>query len=282
MYKVIYRSIMVVLLLAGCENRRVQEIGARPIIAETLPTSARIIEDRSGCVVGSVPDHYSFDAFYIKYCDAGGIPIISSGKVDDLALQQAYYLIMNMLAPIPEVHQELISQGAYVGIIGKNEELTHLPEYAHLDSAFWDQRARGLGGSKDLPITSSGEENLLCLPVDGNYGESITVHEFAHTISLLGLGANFERLRIEFTALYESAIQQGLWENTYAGSNVQEYWAEGVQTYFNTNLQSARSDGIHNYVNTRTELADYDPALYDFIARFFNNFEWTPTCPPSG
>ncbi len=229
--------------------------------------------------MSSVPVDYSFDPFYEKYCDADGIPIISSGEVDDRALQQAYYLIQNMLASIPEVRQELISNSAYVGIIGKNEEQTSLPEYGHLDSEYWDQRAHGLGGSLDLPITSSGEENLLCFPWDDYYGESILVHEFAHTISLMGLGDDYEPLLKEFTGIYESAIQQGLWQNTYAGSNLLEYWAEGVQTYFNTNLQSERVDGVHNYVNTRQELAEYDPALYEFIVKFFHQFDWTPTCP---
>ena len=88
--------------------------------------------------MSSVPEQYSFDSFYQKYCDAGGIPVISSGVVDDLALKQAYYVIMNMLAPIPEVRQELISNGAYFGVIGKNERLTSLPEYAHMSRLFHD------------------------------------------------------------------------------------------------------------------------------------------------
>ena len=237
------------------------------------------IGDRNGCVVGSVPKEYSFDPFYEKYCDAGGIPVISSGSVDDLALKQAYYVIMNMLAPIPDVRQELVSNGAYFGIIGKRERLTTLPEYAHMDSFYWDKRARGLGGSKASPLTSTAEENLLCLTWDRYWGESIAVHEFAHTISLAGLGADFEPLLAEFTGLYESAIQEGLWQDTYAGSDILEYWAEGVQSYFNANLEAEPPDGDHNYVNTREELADYDPALFDFISRVFHGLEWTPACP---
>jgi len=237
-------------------------------------------EDRSGCVVKDIPKRYSFDPFYKKYCDAGGIPIISSGDVDDLALKQAYYIIMNMLAPIPEVRQELISNGAYFGVIGMYESLTEMPEYAHMDNQYWDQRARGLGGGKNNPFTTDAEENLLCLTWDRYYGESIAVHEVAHTISLAGLGDNFETMLAEFTGLYESALQKGLWAKTYAGSNIQEYWAEGVQSYFNTNIEADPPDGVHNYVNTRQELAEYDPALYEFISRFFHGFEWTPTCPP--
>jgi hypothetical protein len=236
-------------------------------------------EDRSGCVVSRVPDELPFDSFYKKYCDAGGISIISSGAVDDLALQQAYYVIMSMLLPIPEVRQELIANGAYLGIIGKRERLTTLPEYAHMDSSYWDKRARGLGGAMDIKITSSAEENLLCLTWDKYYGENITVHEFAHTISLMGLGDRFDTLLMEFTGIYESAQQHGLWPDTYAISDIQEYWAEGVQSYFNANLESDPPDGVHNYVNTRDELAEYDPALFAFISKIFHDYEWTPTCP---
>jgi hypothetical protein len=237
------------------------------------------LEDRSGCVITGVPEELGVDPFYEKYCDADGIPIISSATVDDLALQQAYYIIHNMLYPIPKVRQELVEVGAYFGIIGKDENQTTLPEYAHLDSEYWDWRARGLGAGDDVRITSAAEENLLCLRSDRYYGESIAVHEFAHTISLLGFGEDFEDLLLEFTHIYNSAIEQGLWGNTYAGSNIQEYWAEGVQTYFSTNLQSALPDGVHNKVNTREELADYDPALFEFVSRIFGNYEWTPTCP---
>ena len=249
---------------------------------DTIAISEQVLsylEDRSGCVVTAVPEELSVDIFYEKYCDADGIPIISSASVNDLALQQAYYIIQNMLHPIPEVREELVEVGVYFGIIGKDENQTTLPEYAHMDSEYWDQRSRGLGAGGDMRITSAAEENLLCLRSDRYYGESIAVHEFAHTISLLGFGEDFEDLFAEFTNIYEAAIEPGLWENTYAGSDIQEYWAEGVQDYFSTNLQSALPDGVHNKVNTREELAEYDPALFEFIADIFNDYEWTPTCP---
>lgn len=270
---------LVSVLLLGCTSNLTQVPVSTPKPTEVIVVTPLENEAQSNCVVSSVPEEFSFDPFYEKYCDAGGIPIISSGKVDDLALEQAHEVVMNMLAPIPEVRQELISRSAYFGVIGKNERLTSLPEYAHMDSKYWDRRARGLGGAMDIKITTSAEENLLCLTWDRYYGESIAVHEFAHTISLIGLGTNFEALLAEFTGLYESAIEQGLWLNTYAGSDIQEYWAEGVQSYFNANLKADPTDGVHNHVNTREELTEYDPGLYDFIARFFHGYEWTPTCP---
>ena len=212
-----------------------------------------------------------FSDFYTKYCDTGGISIISSEEVDDLALQQAYYIINNLLGPIPEVRQQLVSRGYYVAIIGRNEEQTTLPEYRHMDSDYWDMRARGLGGDRGTKITSCGEENLFCLGrwKDRYHGESILVHEFAHTIHLAGLGSNYKDFNEGVQDLYYKAYGEDLWENTYASTNHLEYWAEGVQGYFNTNLSANPADGLHNKINTREELAEYDPALYELIADFF-------------
>jgi hypothetical protein len=226
-----------------------------------------------------VPEYLSAHPFYEKYCDAGGIPILSSSEVEDRALQQAFYLVSNMLAPIPEVRAQLIAGGAYVAVIGTWEQLTTLPEYSRMNSEYWDQRARGLGGSPRKPLTSAPEENFVCSRRDRYYGESIFVHEFAHTIHLLGTGSSHTTFASDLSDLYNAARAQDLWENTYAGSSVDEYWAEGVQSYFNTNLEANPPDGIHNQVGSRDELKAYDPALYWFIDRFFRGFEWTPTCP---
>ena len=243
------------------------------------PADVDANEDRQGCVVSKPPAAYGFDPFYEKYCDMDGIPIISSDAVDDLALQQAYYIVKNLLAPIPYVRDEFVELGVYFAIIGRFENQTTLPEYAHMDSTYWDERARGLGAGGKVRITSAGEENLLCLPTDRYQGESIAVHEFAHTIHLLGLRKTVFGFDSRLRLLYYAAKIEGLWKDTYAGSDSKEYWAEGVQSYFGTNLQSQVPDGVHNFVNTPEELAQYDPRLYRFIDSVFGEFHWTPTCP---
>ncbi len=262
---------------SSCQTTETPEPTAAALSTSLSPITVN--ESRDACVVAAPPGEYRFDPFYKKYCNAGGIPIISSGEVDDLALQQAYYLITNLLAPIPEINEELVDRGAYFAIMGIKEFQTTLPEYSHMGSEYWDQRARGLGADRWNPVTSGAEENLLCLRADRYYGESIAVHEFAHTIHLLGLSSVIPGFDASLRDLYRSATEQGLWHNTYAGSNYKEYWAEGVQSYFNTNLQAIPTNGVHNHVNTREELAEYDPLLYEFIDGIFGGFEWTPTCP---
>ncbi|MCB0032781.1 MAG: hypothetical protein KDE51_02080, partial [Anaerolineales bacterium] len=119
----------------------------------------------------------------------------------------------------------------------------------------------------------------LCYGSDVYLGESIAVHEFAHTIKSMGLVFLDSNFTTTVENAYQNARNQGLWDNTYAGSNAEEYWAEGVQSYFNTNLQSDPPNGIHNHVNTRAELQAYDPGLYALIDEVFDGVVYTPTCP---
>ena len=61
----------------------------------------------------------------------------------------------------------------------------------------------------------------------------------------------------------------GKWKDTYAATNIEEYWAEGVQDWFNVNAEVPKPDGKHNQVNTRKELKAYDRGLYDILSEFF-------------
>lgn len=135
--------LLIMILPSSCGVPLVDEQGR--VSVDSAPgdlTGMKPHEDRSGCVIGPVPGELGLDSYYEKYCDAEGIPIVSSGRVEDRALQQAYYLITNILAPVPEVREELVHQGAYFAVLGITEELTMLPEYAHMNSAYWDARAR--------------------------------------------------------------------------------------------------------------------------------------------
>jgi len=80
-------------------------------------------------------------------------------------------------------------------------------------------------------------------------------------------------------AAYNNAIDNGLWDNTYAQTNELEYWAEGVQSWYNVNIEATPTNGIHNYVDTHEELKDYDPWLFDLISIYFNPPDQTnPSC----
>ncbi|MEQ1873153.1 MAG: hypothetical protein ABL953_05440 [Ilumatobacteraceae bacterium] len=241
------------------------------------PSDPQVVVGHAGCVISPPPAELNLDPFYAKYCDAGGIPIISSAAVPDEALGRAWNIITNLLAPRPDLHLALAEGGQYFGVMAQSEVTTDMPEYRYLADdpvTNWDERARGLGG---YPFSSGAEENLMCYPDDPYLGESIALHEFAHTIDD---GLNFidETFGGRLADAYAAAMADGLWADTYAATNPTEYWAEGVQSYFDTNIESSPANGIHNEINTRAELADYDSGLFTLIDTTFVGFEWAPTC----
>lgn len=225
-------------------------------------------------------DALGVDPFYQKYVEANGIPVISSERVEDRALLVAREIVEEVLAHRSDVLGAMQTRGAYVGIMSRDEVTTDIPEHRHLandPSIDWNQRARGLGGTPGNPITTAGEENLLCLVVDRYRGENILVHEFAHSIHLIGIDLAEPGFDDELRQLYEDALARGLWSDTYAATNRQEYWAEGVQSWFDVNQDP--QEGVHNHVDTRAELRDYDPELAALIERFMGDGSWRPRCP---
>ncbi len=230
-----------------------------------------------------VPDSVEVSSFYKKYLDADGIAIISSDRVNDKALKIARELIIGMLAKRKDIKEYMVKKHCRFMVIGEKEEVCDIPEYAHIcnspDSiAYWNKRARGFGGAPEDDLSSScGEENLICLPGDRYQGENILVHEFAHlihTVGIIGIEPDFNN---KLETVMKHAIEKGLWKNTYALSNKEEYFAETVQSFFNCNRYSEKANGVHNSINRREKLKNYDPEMYELLLNYFNESE-LPMC----
>lgn len=202
--------------------------------------------------------------FYRKYIDVKGMLVTASAEVDDRALQRTYYVVTHLLAGRPDILQAMVTNGTRLIIIGKNQVCTDMPEYrCARDPEYLNERVRGTGG---FDVTSFGEENLLCLPIDRYDDESIGVHEFCHTIdgALSRIDPTW-RQRLRQT--YQHAVSQGLWKNAYAGSNQGEYWAEICQAYFDN---YRFNNWNHGPIGTREELKIYDPDGYELVRTTFN------------
>ena len=228
-------------------------------------------------VPANLREALGLDPFYDKYIDAEGLPILASREVSDDALRAAHRIVVHMLSKRPEVAEPLRRDKVRIAIIGARQAPTDIPEHRDLNDAFpqvnWDRRTRGVGATRERPACSVGEENLLGLPGDRYVGESILVHEFAHTMAELGIEALDPEFSTRLDMAFDRASEAGLWRDTYAASNVKEYWAEGVQGWFDTNLERPEPDGSHNHVNTRDELVAHDPALAALIAEWLPNDE---------
>ena len=207
--------------------------------------------------------------------NVNGIHVVSSWRVPDSCFYAAYVSLDALTKMMPaEVMVSLTSRNTRIGIMARYEGTTDIPEHAFLanDTTInWDLRARGLGGTLHMPFSTCAEENILAYQIDKYHAEDIMIHEFAHTIHNVGISPVYPDFNDELQASLDKALAEGKWKNVYAATNIEEYWAEGVQTWFNVNAEvnNDGGDGKHNKVNTREELKRYDPGLYSILARFF-------------
>ncbi len=209
------------------------------------------------------PDRVAARAFYQKFIDVEGMPVVASGEVSDLALQRTHGIVTHLLAGRPDVLAAMIKRGMYLIIIGKDQRYTDMPEYRNSSNPeYMNERVRGTGGQP----TSFGEENLLSLPLDRYDDESIGVHEFCHTIdsALRTVDPTWSARK---DAAFRAAIAKGLWKNTYAASSAGEFWAEAAQSYFDCNRVN---NWNHGPVGTCEQLHTYDPDTYALVHEAFN------------
>src|SRR5689334_4084817 len=207
--------------------------------------------------------------FFAKSLDFHGIPIKASKAVADGALYNASDRLSMLLAHQPTVVSNLVSAGAELHIIGRNQVTTDLPEWRHdkgvprpeYNGKTRDERTRGMGGL----LTSCGEENLLRLANDRYRGRDICIHEFSHNIRNHGVP---REIRTNFNDLYHRSLEKGLWEKSYAASNPDEFFAELTMWYFGTH-------GDLHMTGTKPEngpegLRKYDPEAFGLLDDFYS------------
>jgi alpha-glucosidase len=236
--------------------------------------------------VTAPPADRNLDPFYKKCITVRGLLILGSEKVSDKGLIGAAKIVDSMLQTVdPRVPQEM-SKGIRCAIMAESEQTIDIPEHSDLNKAFpstdWNKRARGLGATRERPVVSGAEENILGLKGDRYVGECIWAHEFAHSLFDFGVAiANPEKVK-ELRDAFANAKAKKLWENTYAQTNSSEYWAEGVQSYFDCNRSADPPNGIHNNIDTREKLEKYDPVLYKLINSIFSDNPWRWKDPAKG
>ncbi len=83
----------------------------------------------------------------------------------DSAMYAAHRTLTALTGYLPAgVLKAMTDIGTRVGVMARYEGTTDIPEHAHLardTSLNWDLRARGLGGTKWLPLTTCAEENIF-------------------------------------------------------------------------------------------------------------------------
>ena len=216
--------------------------------------------------------------FFSKILDADGIPIKAHQDVVDEALLAARDRLSMMLSNLPTARASLRQAGAELHIIGRNQVTSDLPENRHLKGKPFDgkltvdERTRGLGGL----LTSCGEENLLSLEKDRYRGRDICVHEFAHNIFQHGAP---KPMREKFGAQRKRSLNHGLWVDSYAGGNVDEFFAELSMWYFGTHGDLHMKG--RKPANGRDGLRAYDPEACALMDDFYSGKLAVPPPAPT-
>jgi len=210
--------------------------------------------------------------FFSKAVDFHGIPIKAHAVAEDEALYAAYerlnLLLTNLMSLQPRVLSNLVKARVELHIIGRDQVTTDLPEWrqdkgkpiAEYNGLTRDQRTRGMGGR----LSSCGEENLLRLQKDRYYGRDICLHEFAHCVRNFGITTE---VRNTFAAQYRQSLANGLWRESYAGSNPDEFFAELTMWYFGTHGDLGMTGSKPE--NGREGLRKYDAEAFVLFDDFY-------------
>ena len=247
---------------------------AMPMQAQQLKEYAGDAELRiSECKITAPPKSMHLDKFYKKYVDVNGIPIVTSWRVPDSCIVAAHHTLYAMTSMLkPEVLEAMKKHGTRVAIMARYEGETDIPEHHFMindTTVNMDVRARGMEGTMEVPVTTCAEENILAYQIDKYHAEDILIHEFAHSIHLIGIYQVDPTINEKLDSLLAKAKARGIYANTYRLDNGMEYFAEAVQDWFNVNAEVQRADGKHNWINTREELQAMDPDMYHLLAQYF-------------
>jgi hypothetical protein len=212
--------------------------------------------------------------FFSKQLDFHGLPIKAHQVVVDEALYAAFdrlsLLFSNLLSSQPMLISNMVAARVELHIIGRNQVTTDLPEWRRdkgrpiyeptYNGMTRDQRTRGMGGR----LTSFGEENLLKLSNDRYRGRDICLHETSHSLRNFGLP---REVTARFDEQYRKSLALGLWRNSYAGSNPDEFFAELTMWYFGTHGDLGMSGPKPE--NGPEGLKKYDPAAFALFDDFY-------------
>ena len=210
-----------------------------------------------------VRDFFNLDPYYQQWINVRGFPVLASAEVRPYTVKEAAWTIGHMVGHRPDILKAMAQIKARFSIVPHNKHLPDIPEYdfGRLDF-FMEIRARGIGGQ----TTTSPEENIIC--GDSNYCYAELIHEFAHQIHHWGLNRIDSTFDSRLETMLNAALQEGLYQENYAGTNRHEYWAEGVGSWFNG------PNRISNVAHTREALKEYDPRLATLLTEIFGDGSW--------
>ena len=218
------------------------------------------------------PAHVKAPAIYTQWVDADGFPVVATNAVNPRALDEAAWIIKNMLAHQPGWLRKLGDAGSFLVILEHTKLLAHFEISMGVENPDYERRLRGLFIDK---AAAAGEDRTLNYWVKlGKYYSDMAspvVHEVTHIIHHILLeNTDFET---RLSTAYNAAKEQGLWGNSYVVKNRKEYLAVGANIWF-----GERIPWLRKYVDSsRESLQQYDSNLADLLEEVFGNYDWRIT-----
>gem|GEM_PF-555140 len=246
-------------------------------------------------------DAAELDHPYVKRLEVHGVPILATEAVDDEYLYIAARVYDHMTSrrepfDLRALHR---SSGFRILLIHPEESFLSLPEYAGEDEEL--DEAGGLGGSIGefhVGLRVGSPHVLVHELGHGIYHSAIQFQETGGATDeeawyrrrvkeVLGLDldevhdqvgegevhevllAPQDTFSADLAAAWRNAEAKGLWADDYAGSEPNEYWAEGVAMWFRS---WAEAEG-----DSREELRERDPMLFSLCERIFPATDWGPS-----
>jgi hypothetical protein len=232
------------------------------------------------------PARFKTNAYYSKFTYAREFPVVGSNKVSDEALLKANDTVRKMFAYRHDILKALISDGARLVVLGRDESLGELPEFRGSNSTAGFDQVRYLDYTPSQKLMVVPEENVLGLPTDRFAGEGMVVSEFARALyrvtGVRPVDPEFDkrrqkqqyelrvtRLDVTFDQklekLYDEAKGKGLWRGTAAARDRDHYWVAGVLAYFDATGAGPPPIGAERPIDSREALKAYDPALHALV-----------------
>jgi hypothetical protein len=238
-------------------------------------------------IVIAPPEKFKVDPYYTKFSLAREFPVVGRGASDE-AMLKANDTIRKMFTYRHDVLKALINDGAKLVVLGRDESLADLPEYAALEqSPDFDPLARVLTYSPSVKLLVVGEENVTADPSQPNVGDNQVIRVMADAAYRLTANRpedpnwndrkrdvqqyelRVERLDERFgkriAETHERALKAGKWRGTSAVHEPIGYWTAGLLAYFDAAGQDAAPQDAAHPIRTREELQKYDPDLYAIV-----------------
>jgi hypothetical protein len=232
------------------------------------------------------PAKFKIHPYYTKFTFAREFTVVGSKLVGDDAMLIANDTIRKMFAYRHDILKAMIADGAHLVVLGKQEKLSDLPEFAGMKTKAGFDEVRYFDYTPALKLMVVPEENVVGFITDPFAGKAMVVSVFAKGLYQVTAQrpvlANFEkqknrqqyelrvkRLDIEFDkklqSIYETGMTKGRWKGTPAARDRVEYWTAGVEAYFDAAGSGFPPNLADRPIVTRETLKAYDPELYALV-----------------